>query len=87
MVKVKPGRARNHLVPYKMAAYATEERLAEAALKRASWAGDEEAMDADEDHVKKVRAEANPSRNVHLWILGSDHSASDQALVDSQPRS
>ncbi|EEH57545.1 uncharacterized protein MICPUCDRAFT_56936 [Micromonas pusilla CCMP1545] len=37
VVSVKPGRARNHLVPYKFAAYSSPERLAEAAKKRESW--------------------------------------------------
>lgn len=37
VVTVKPGRARNHLVPGKMAAYASPERLAQAEKKRAKW--------------------------------------------------
>ena len=50
---VKPGRARNHLVPFKMAAYASPERLAEAEQKRASWEV-EEAAESGEDSVVKV---------------------------------
>jgi large subunit ribosomal protein L9 len=41
VVSVKPGRARNHLVPGKYAAYATPERLLEAEIKRESWAVEE----------------------------------------------
>lgn len=55
VVSVKPGRARNHLVPGKMAAYASPERLAEAELKRASWAV-EEVVDAGDEAAKKVRS-------------------------------
>ena len=36
-MNVKPGRARNHLVPHKMASYPNEHRLAEAAAKRETW--------------------------------------------------
>ena len=36
-MNVKPGRARNHLVPYKFATYPSEFRLAEAATKRETW--------------------------------------------------
>ena len=36
-MNVKPGRARNHLVPHKMVSYPNEHRLAEAAAKRETW--------------------------------------------------
>lgn len=54
MVNVKPGRARNHLVPHKMASYPNEHRLAEAAAKRETW--DEAVVkEASEDAAAKVR--------------------------------
>lgn len=54
VVTVKPGRARNHLVPGKMAAYASPQRLAEAKKKRASWKV-EEAVDSGVETAIKVR--------------------------------
>jgi len=54
VVNVKPGRARNHLVPHKMASYPNEHRLAEAAAKRETW--DEAVVkEASEDAAAKVR--------------------------------
>ena len=53
---MKPGHARNHLVPAKLAAYATPERLAEAEAKRAEWVEDADAAGAD-DAVDRVRRE------------------------------
>ena len=52
VVSVKPGRARNHLVPGKMAAYASPERLAEAEMKRASWEAEEAAETGDDVAIK-----------------------------------
>jgi len=46
---VKPGRARNHLVPLKMARYATADRLDEAAARRASWADQTETIVTADD--------------------------------------
>jgi ribosomal protein L9 len=56
VLSVKPGHARNHLVPAKLAAYATPERLAEAEAKRAEWVEDADAAGAD-DAVDRVRRE------------------------------
>jgi ribosomal protein L9 len=56
LLSVKPGHARNHLVPAKLAAYATPERLAEAEAKRAEWVEDADAAGAD-DAVDRVRSE------------------------------
>ena len=61
MVNVKPGRARNHLVPHKMASYPNEHRLAEAAAKRETW--DEAVVkEASEDAAAKVRHVGRRSR-------------------------
>lgn len=54
VVSVKPGRARNHLVPGKIAAYASPGRIAEAEMKRASWEV-EEAVDSGNETAIKVR--------------------------------
>lgn len=54
VVTVKPGRARNHLVPGKMAAYASPERLAQAEKKRAKWEV-VEVVDSGLDTAIKVR--------------------------------
>ena len=56
VLAVKPGRARNHLVPGRMAAYATPDRLPEAAERRAAWA-EESALteQTDEDGGEAVR--------------------------------
>ena len=59
VLAVKPGRARNHLVPGRMAAYATPDRLPEAAERRAAWA-EESALteQTDEDGGEAVRTVA-----------------------------
>ena len=59
VLAVKPGRARNHLVPGRMAAYATPDRLPEAAERRAAWA-EESALteQTDEDGGEAVRTDA-----------------------------
>eukprot|EP00230_Micromonas_polaris_P003381 CAMPEP_0119207920 /NCGR_PEP_ID=MMETSP1327-20130426/267_1 /TAXON_ID=38833 /ORGANISM="Micromonas pusilla, Strain RCC2306" /LENGTH=193 /DNA_ID=CAMNT_0007204339 /DNA_START=33 /DNA_END=611 /DNA_ORIENTATION=+ len=49
VLEVKPGRARNHLVPLKMARYATADRLDEAAARRASWADQTETIVTADD--------------------------------------
>ena len=56
VLEVKPGRARNHLVPGRVAVYATPDRLPEAAERRAAWA-DESAIaeQTDEDGDLAVR--------------------------------
>jgi hypothetical protein len=56
VLEVKPGRARNHLVPARVAVYATPDRLPEAAERRAAWA-DESAIaeQTDEDGDLAVR--------------------------------
>ena len=58
VLAVKPGRARNHLVPGRMAAYATPDRLPEAAERRAAWA-EESALteQTDEDGGEAVRTD------------------------------
>ena len=61
VLSVKPGHARNHLVPAKLAAYATPERLAEAEAKRAEWVEDADAAGAD-DAVDRVRREKTSIR-------------------------
>ena len=64
VLAVKPGRARNHLVPGRMAAYATSDRLPEAAERRAAWA-EESALteQMDEDGGEAVRTDARiPAR-------------------------
>lgn len=64
VLAVKPGRARNHLVPGRMAAYATPDRLPEAAERRAAWA-EESALteQTDEDGGEAVRTDARiPAR-------------------------
>ena len=60
VLEVKPGRARNHLVPARVAVYATPDRLPEAAERRAAWA-DESAIaeQADEDGDVAVRLTSN----------------------------
>jgi hypothetical protein len=62
VLAVKPGRARNHLVPGRMAAYATPDRLPEAAERRAAWA-EESALteQTDEDGREAVRTDARIS--------------------------
>mmetsp|Transcript_11169 Transcript_11169/g.44970 ORF Transcript_11169/g.44970 Transcript_11169/m.44970 type:complete len:231 (+) Transcript_11169:65-757(+) len=61
VVNVKPGRARNHLVPHKMASYPNEHRLAEAAAKRETW---------DEAVVKEASEDAAAKENkIALGIL------------------
>lgn len=52
---MKPGRARNHLVPLKMARYATADRLDEAAARRASWADQTETIVTADDTGETVR--------------------------------
>ena len=56
VLEVKPGRARNHLVPGRVAVYATPDRLPEAEERRAAWA-DESAIaeQTDEDGDLAVR--------------------------------
>ena len=56
VLEVKPGRARNHLVPARVAVYATPDRLPEAEERRAAWA-DESAIaeQTDEDGDLAVR--------------------------------
>ena len=56
VLEVKPGRARNHLVPARVAVYATPDRLPEAEERRAAWA-DESAIaeQTDEDGDVAVR--------------------------------
>ena len=53
---MKPGRARNHLVPARVAVYATPDRLPEAEERRAAWA-DESAIaeQTDDDGDLAVR--------------------------------
>ena len=65
VLAVKPGRARNHLVPGRMAAYATPDRLPEAAERRAAWA-EESALteQTDEDGGEAVRTDARVSARV-----------------------
>ena len=65
VLAVKPGRARNHLVPGRMAAYATSDRLPEAAERRAAWA-EESALteQTDEDGREAVRTDARISARV-----------------------
>jgi hypothetical protein len=65
VLAVKPGRARNHLVPGRMAAYATPDRLPEAAERRAAWA-EESALteQTDEDGGEAVRTDARISARV-----------------------
>ena len=60
VLEVKPGRARNHLVPARVAVYATPDRLPEAAERRAAWA-DESAIaeQTDEDGDVAVRLTSN----------------------------
>jgi len=57
VVSVKPGRARNHLIPLKLAKYATEENVAEAMREKEERDGSEEEEEEvlDEDEEKKVR--------------------------------
>ena len=60
-MQVKPGRARNHLIPLKLAKYATEENVSREAARAKETVegenaeadqGDDEDVDADEE--KKV---------------------------------
>ena len=76
VLAVKPGRARNHLVPERMAAYATPDRLPEAAERRAAWA-EESALteQTDEDGGEAVRTDARiPARvaNNFFFSLATD---------------
>ena len=52
---MKPGRARNHLVPGRMAVYATPDRLPEAAERRAAWAEESVLTEQTEDSDDAVR--------------------------------
>ena len=54
-MNVKPGRARNHLVPYKFATYPSEFRLAEAATKRETWTEATMATDGDDAVAARSR--------------------------------
>ena len=74
VLAVKPGRARNHLVPGRMAAYATPDRLPEAAERRAAWA-EESALteQTDEDGGEAVRTDARiPARVRFLFAHYTD---------------
>ena len=66
VLAVKPGRARNHLVPGRMAAYATPDRLPEAAERRAAWAEESARTEqTDEDGASEaVRTDARVSARV-----------------------
>jgi ribosomal protein L9 len=55
VVPVKPGRARNFLVPEKFAAYASVERLAEAQHKQSFWVADSSAVVDVDELALKVR--------------------------------
>ena len=73
VLAVKPGRARNHLVPGRMAAYATPDRLPEAAERRAAWA-EESALteQTDEDGGEAVRTDARiPARVANNFFFRS----------------
>ena len=54
---VKPGRARNHLIPQKLAKYATEENVEKALREKEERdvSEEEEEEHLDEDEEKKVR--------------------------------
>jgi len=73
VLAVKPGRARNHLVPGRVAAYATPDRLPEAAERRAAWA-EESALteQTDEDGGEAVRTDARiPARVANAFFFRS----------------
>ena len=73
VLAVKPGRARNHLVPGRVAAYATPDRLPEAAERRAAWA-EESALteQTDEDGGEAVRTDARiPARVANDFFFRS----------------
>jgi len=55
VVSVKPGRARNHLIPQKLAKYATEENVEKALREKEEVSEEEEEEHLDEDEEKKVR--------------------------------
>ena len=55
VVSVKPGRARNHLIPLKLAKYATEENVEKALREKEEGQEEDEDEDADEDEEEKVR--------------------------------
>ena len=55
VVSVKPGRARNHLIPQKLAKYATEENVDADHLEEREVSEEDEEEDLDEDEEKKVR--------------------------------
>ena len=55
VVSVKPGRARNHLIPLKLAKYATEENVEKALREKEEGQEEEEDEDEDEDEEEKVR--------------------------------
>mmetsp|Transcript_7903 Transcript_7903/g.19601 ORF Transcript_7903/g.19601 Transcript_7903/m.19601 type:complete len:323 (-) Transcript_7903:1171-2139(-) len=69
VVPVKPGRARNFLVPEKFAAYASVERLAEAQHKQSFWVADSSAVvDVDELALKEARTSTNILTNSSLIV-------------------
>ncbi|CAL6356827.1 unnamed protein product [Bathycoccus prasinos] len=53
VVSVKPGRARNHLIPQKLAKYATEENVEKALREKEEVSEEEEEEHLDEDEEKK----------------------------------
>ncbi len=55
VVSVKPGRARNHLIPMKLAKYATEENVEKALREKEEGQEEDEDEDKDEDEEEKVR--------------------------------
>ena len=55
VVSVKPGRARNHLIPMKLAKYATEENVEKALREKEEGQEEDEDEDEDEDEEEKVR--------------------------------
>ena len=55
VVSVKPGRARNHLIPLKLAKYATEENVEKALREKEEGQEEDEDEDEDEDEEEKVR--------------------------------
>ena len=78
VLAVKPGRARNHLVPGRMAAYATPDRLPEAAERRAAWA-EESALteQTDEDGGEAVRTDARISARAWRTTFFLAHDGDD----------
>lgn len=53
---MRPGRARNHLVPTRMAVYANADKLEDAARRRAVWEGEiAEDADAGDAAAREVR--------------------------------